>query len=111
MTVWRHEDDGTPLKFQDGDFVRVTNPSAPYELPFYRGYVRGYDISTVTEDDGPFLKETVSVGYELYRMGHNPLCWVPEERLELDEVPDFDDGTHGKNHTEGAVCHLCGYGL
>lgn len=71
--MWKH-DDGTPLKFQDGDYVKIDiseHPERAYSLPFRSGYVRGYDIS------GP----DQSVGYQLVKMGHNPLEFVKEHFL------------------------------
>lgn len=95
--VWR-DPNGNPLKFQDGDYVRIdtsSNPDQAYSLPFLEGYVRGYDLSGV---DGVY-----SAAYELFKMGHNPLCWVREYALNKvnEALP----------HTcHGRVCGICGQG-
>ena len=100
-----HDFDGTPLKFEDGDYVRIDisdNPARATELPFLEGYVRGYDTS---ERDG-----ISSVAYELFKVGHNPLRWVREKFLSL--TPGQFGINHGKGaHGNGESCHLCGANL
>lgn len=73
--AWK-DPNGEPLKFQDGDYVRIDTTDRPdraYTLPFLEGYVRGYSLSG---EDGVY-----SAAYELFKMGHSPLCWVREEVL------------------------------
>lgn len=96
--------DGTPLKFQDGDYVRIdVDPGSPsaLRLPFLGGYVRGYDA--VIEDGGP-----AKVAYALFKVGNNLLNGVREDRLIL-ASPQFGEG-HGA-HPDGRACHLCGANL
>lgn len=86
---------GKPLKFQDGDHVRIDVSHNPaHSLPFLTGYVRGYSVS------GYAGKE--SVAYELYRMGHPPLCWVREKFLIL--VPESLPHKHYPERS----CRICG---
>lgn len=95
--IWR-DFDGNPLKFQNGDYVRIdisSNLDQAYSLPFREGYVRGYDLS---EADG-----VCSAAYELFKAGDSPLRWVREKFLE--KVPELLPHTcHGK------ICGLCGSG-
>jgi hypothetical protein len=97
---------GEKLKFQDGDFVRIdisSNPEAATMLPFLSGYVRGYDASI--EDGAP-----AKVGYALFKVGHNMLVGVKEERLV--KAPSQFGITHGQGaHQDGRACHLCGANL
>ncbi|MCP9209571.1 hypothetical protein [Streptomyces cucumeris] len=61
--IWR-DPNGSPLKFQNGDYVRIDTSDRPerqYTLPFLNGYVRGYDLSGV---DGAY-----ECAYELFKMG------------------------------------------
>jgi len=95
---WR-DSNGDPLKFQDGDYVRIdtsSNPDRAHTLPFLEGYVRGYDLLGV---DGVY-----SAAYELFKMGHNPLRWVRED--VLDKVAE------ALPHTcpTGRECGICGGG-
>jgi hypothetical protein len=95
--------DGTPLKYQDGDYVRIdVEPGSPsaLRLPFLGGYVRGY--SAVIGDGGP-----AKVAYALFKVGHNLLNGVREEKL-LPAHPQFGDGHGRAAHQGGEVCHLCG---
>lgn len=83
-TTWTAPD-GTPLKFQRGDYVRIDTTDRPdraHTLPFLSGYVQGYDL--LEQSDG-----TWSVAYELHKMGHNPLCYVREKFLRnvLEDIP------------------------
>lgn len=90
------DSNGNPLKFQEGDPVRIDTSSNPaHGLPFTSGYVRGYNLQ-VQEGSG------TSVAYELYRMGHHPLRWVKEEFLSL--APD----PHKHAHPSGRKCQICG---
>jgi hypothetical protein len=97
--------DGSPLKFADGDYVRIDtskHPESAASLPFLSGYVRGYDLS--------MIEGVGSAAYELFKVGHNPLCWVKEEFLVL--TPGQFGISHGKGaHTNGESCHLCGANL
>lgn len=94
--------EGMPLRFQDGDFVRIdtsSNPEAATRLPFLSGYVRGFDAMTA---DG-----VTTVAYELYSIGNNPLHGVREDRLNPAPAP-FGSG-HGRGaHGDGKRCDLCG---
>ncbi len=98
---WAHGD-GTPLKFQNGDYVAIDTteyPAALASLPFTSGYIRGYNLSTVNGIS--------SVAYELFKVGHNPLCYVREEFLDL--APSQFGVRHGKGaHGNGRGCALCG---
>ena len=94
---WR-DPNGDPLKFQDGDYVRIdtsSNPDRAHVLPFLEGYVRGYDLSGA---DGVY-----SAAYELFQMGHNPLCWIREGVLT--KVPEALP-----HSCQGRVCGICGGG-
>lgn len=96
--------DGTPLKYQRGDYVRIdVEPGSPsaLRLPFLSGYVRGY--SAVIEDDGP-----AKVAYSLFKLGNNLLNGVREEKLI--PAPAQFDASHGV-HPDGKPCHLCGANL
>jgi hypothetical protein len=95
--VWR-DPNGSPLKFQDGDYVRIdtsSNPDRMYTLPFLEGYVRGYDLVGI---DGVY-----SAAYELFKMGDHPLRWVREEFLE--KAPELIPHAH-----RGGFCGICGAG-
>lgn len=92
--TWRLPD-GRPMKFQDGDYVRI-EASDPHALPFLSGYVRGFDMWT----DG----EEVSVAYELFKMGHNALVGVKEEVLAPATPP------LGNHTCVGRICGICGGG-
>jgi len=88
--VWRGPD-GQPLKFQEGDCVQIDtsrNLSQVYDLPFLKGYVRGYNISGD------------SVAYELFWMG----AWLRFVKEDcLDKIPD--------RHPHGCPpgrCSICG---
>lgn len=93
--------DGTPMRFQDGDHVRIdTTGVGRTSLPFVTGYVRGYDAVTT---DG-----ITRVGYTLYNLGNPELHGVKEEKL-TPSLPPFGEPC-GKGH--GIVsCHLCGANL
>lgn len=97
---------GEKLKFQSGDFVRIdtsSNPEAAGRLPFLSGYVRGYDA--LIEDGAP-----AKVAYELFKVGHNMLVGVREDRLV--KAPSQFGITHGRGaHGDGKACHLCGANL
>ena len=97
--------DGTPMTFQDGDYVEIdttSNPEAATRLPFLSGYVRGYDMFT---GDG-----VTSVAYELFKVGNNTLPGVREDRLR--KVPAQFGIDHGRGaHGDGKMCALCGANL
>lgn len=96
--------DGTPLKYQNGDYVQVDidpGSASALRLPFLSGYVRGYDATI--EDGGP-----AKVAYSLFKVGNNLLVGVKEERL-IPAAPQFGD-SHGV-HADGKPCHLCGANL
>ncbi|MFE0472631.1 hypothetical protein ACFW2V_13550 [Streptomyces sp. NPDC058947] len=95
--VWR-DPDGNPLKYQDGDYVRIdisSNPARASGLPFLEGYVRGYNLMGV---DGGY-----EAAYELFRVGANPLRWVREEFLS--KTSELLPHEH-----RGGFCGLCGHG-
>lgn len=96
--IWR-DPNGSPLKFQDGDYVRIDTSSHPERasrLPFLAGYVRGYDA---------FISDAgADVGYELFSMGNPRLHGVKEEVLE--KAPDPFSG----HVCYGGVCGICGSG-
>jgi hypothetical protein len=96
--------DGTPLKYQDGDYVRIDvdpGSASALRLPFLSGYVRGYGATV--EDNGPTW-----VTYTLFKVGNNLLVGVKEERL-VPVAPQFDE-SHGA-HADGRACSVCGANL
>lgn len=91
--IWR-DPKGNPLKFQDGDYVRIDLTSGRHIFPFLEGYVRGYDLCGTGD--------AYEVAYELFKMGHNPLRWVKEEVLT--PAPPLVPHEHRK----AGSCGICG---
>ncbi|MBD3004616.1 hypothetical protein [Streptomyces sp. 5-10] len=89
--------DGNPLKFQDGDRVKINrSPEYPGRID---GWVRGYEL---LQEDGTSLEPT----YDIYLSGDPLLCGVRESVLELQPPHMQQDHEHSVNRS---FCGICGW--
>lgn len=95
--VWR-DPNGKPLKFQDGDYVRIeTEGRGDCVLPFLSGYVRGCELYGA--------EGVCSASYDLFKMGESPLPGTVREEVLIKAPDPFPGHVH-----HGRVCGICGSG-